>query len=214
MKYTYQKDIINVVICLSANTVTIECLDDFDENKPLALVLFASPRNGYTKKLLNAFLNGLNGSYNVKIFDCYKLSPHPCISCGICEKNDTCCFNDLDEYDMLLNKAELLVFASPVYNLSVPSPLKALIDRSQRYFSKRFSLGIKPPIKIHKKSVLLLTCGSNDERGFEIITDQLSRMFTIINTELYASVFMSQTDNIIDTKDFESLAFMIGKNLS
>lgn len=203
----------NVVICLSANTVTIECLDNFDKSKPLALVLFASPRNGYTKKLLNAFLNGLNGSYNIKIIDCFKLSPRPCIACGICEKTDNCCFNDLDEYDEFLNDAELLVFASPVYNLSVPSPLKAIIDRSQRYYSKRFSLGIKPPIKIHKRSVLLLTCGSSDKRGFQIITDQLLTMFTIINAELYASVCMPQTDNIIDTRKFENIALMVGESL-
>lgn len=170
----------------------------------MALVLFASPRkNGYTKKLLEAFLDGLDGSYEVKVIDCYKLAPLPCNACGACEKFDACTFHDLDEYDALLNRAELLVFASPVYNLSLPSPLKAIVDRSQRYFSKRFSLGIRPPIKIHKRAVLLLTCGSEDEVGFDIITKQLSRMFTILNTELYASVCMPKTDSIINTEDFE-----------
>lgn len=82
--------------------------------------------------------------------------PKPCIHCGKCETADLCVFDDLDEYNKLLNEAEALVFASPVYNLSVPAPLKALIDRSQRYFSKRFSLGIKPPIKNIKRQFYYL----------------------------------------------------------
>lgn len=180
----------------------------------MALVLFASPRNnGYTKKLLDAFIIGLAGKYDVSVLDCYKIYPHPCTACGVCESNDMCAFHDLDEYNCLLNKAELLVFASPVYNLSVPSPLKAIIDRSQRYFSKRFSLKIKPPVTVHKKAILLLTCGSDDQSGFDIIEKQLSRMFTIINTELYASVCMPNTDTITDTSGFEYMAHQTAQNL-
>lgn len=179
------------------------------------LVLFSSPRkNGYTKKLLDSFLSVAKNEYDVRIIDCYKLMPKPCIHCGKCETADLCVFNDLDEYNALLNEAEALVFASPVYNLSVPAPLKALIDRSQRYFSKRFSLGIKPPIKKHKKAILLLTCGSNDRSGFEIIEKQLSRMFTIINTELFGKVSIAETDKIKDTTKCERQAYELAKSLA
>lgn len=202
-----------MVIRLFVNTAKIEFLSNSAENKPLALVLFASPRNGYTKKLLEAFLDGLAGGYEVRVIDCYKLAAHPCTACGVCEKADICAFHDLDEYDTLLNRAELLVFASPVYNLSVPSPLKAIIDRSQRYYSKRFSLGVRPPVNVHKRAVLLLTCGSDDRSGFDIIVKQLSRMFTIINTELYASVCMAQTDSIVDIESFECEAKKVAQSL-
>ena len=179
------------------------------------LVLFSSPRkNGYTKKLLDSFLIAAKNEYDVRIIDCYKIMPEPCIHCGKCETADLCVFDDLDEYDALLNEAEALVFASPVYNLSVPAPLKALVDRSQRYFSKRFSLGIKPPIKKHKKAVLLLTCGSSDKSGFEIIEKQLSRMFTIMNTELFGKVCVAETDKIKDTAEYEKQAYELAKNLA
>ena len=98
--------------------------------------------------------------------------------------------------------------------MSVPAPLKALVDRSQRYFSKRFSLGIKPPIKKHKKAVLLLTCGSNDESGFEIIEKQLSRMFTIMNTELFGKICVAETDRIKDIAEYEKQAYELAKNLA
>lgn len=202
------------MIHLSANTVKTKSLNKNNMNKPLMLVLFSSPRkNGYTKKLLDSFLYEVDERYDVKIIDCYKLMPKPCIHCGACEKADSCIFDDLNEYDKLLNKAEVLVFASPVYNLSVPSPLKALIDRSQRYFSKRFSLGIKPPVKVHKKAILILTCGSDDDSGFNIINKQLSRMFTILNTELFGSVYMPGTDNITDTDKYEKQVFDLAKRL-
>lgn len=204
-----------MVICLSANIVKTALINNNQENKPLMLVLFSSPRkNGYTKKLLESFLMVAENKYDIKILDCYKLMPKPCIHCGKCEKADVCIFNDLDEYDALLSEAEALVFASPVYNLSVPAPLKALVDRSQRYFSKRFSLGIKPPIKKHKKAVLLLTCGSNDESGFEIIEKQLSRMFTIINTELFGKICVAETDRIKDIAEYEKQAYELAKNLA
>lgn len=204
-----------MVICLSANTAKTALINNTDKNKPLMLVLFSSPRkNGYTQKLLNSFLNAVGDKYDVKIIDCYKLMPKPCIHCGSCEQSDRCIFDDLDEYDKLLNRAELLVLASPVYNLSVPSPLKALIDRSQRYFSKRFSLGIKPPVKTHKKAILLLTCGSDDKSGFDIIEKQLSRMFTIINTKLYGKVYMPRTDRAESTAPYENQAFELGKAIS
>lgn len=203
-----------MVICLSANIAKTALINNNQENKPLMLVLFSSPRkNGYTKKLLEAFLIATENKYDIKILDCYKLMPKPCIHCGKCEKADLCVFDDLDEYDALLNEAEALVFASPVYNLSVPAPLKALVDRSQRYFSKRFSLGIKPPIKKHKKAVLLLTCGSNDESGFEIIERQFSRMFTIINTELFGKVCLAETDRINDITEYEKQAHELAKSI-
>lgn len=203
------------MICLSANIVKTALINNNKKNKPVMLVLFSSPRkNGYTKKLLDSFLSVAKNEYDVRIIDCYKLMPKPCIHCGKCETADLCVFDDLDEYNTLLNEAEALVFASPVYNLSVPAPLKALIDRSQRYFSKRFSLGIKPPIKKHKKAILLLTCGSDDRSGFEIIEKQLSRMFTIINAELFGKVSIAETDKIKDTTECERQAYELAKSLA
>lgn len=201
------------MIRLSANTATAKSTSE--STKKTALVLFASPRNnGCTKKMLDAFLNGLGNAYEIKIVDCYKLSPMPCDDCGLCKKADGCKFSDLDEYDRMLNSAELLVIATPVYNLSMPSPLKAVADRSQRYFNKRFSLGIKPPIEKHKEAVLLMTCGSDDTTGFEIIQKQLEQMFTVINTTLSAAVIASGTDKRADMSKEADKAYLLGQSIA
>lgn len=202
------------MIRLSANIVKALPVNSSETLKPLMLVLFSSPRkNGSTSRLLSSFIKAVGNRYDIKIIDCYRLLPKPCIHCGECEKADVCIFDDLEEYNRLLIRAEVLVFASPVYNLSVPSPLKALIDRSQRYFSKCFSLGIKPPLKTHKRAVLLLSCGSGDKTGFDIIERQLGRMFTVMNTELFGKVCQPNTDKIKENPQYEAKAYDLGKKI-
>ena len=96
-----------------------------------ALVLFSSPhKDGHTKKLLEAFLDGLKGKdWKVKSLDICKVNIHPCIACGYCQKADGCAFRDLDEFDRDLRACDLLLIATPVYNLSFPAQFKAVIDR-------------------------------------------------------------------------------------
>ena len=76
----------------------------------------------------------------------------PCLGCGFCEHKEGCVNSDFDQIDHLLRTCDYLVVASPVYNLSFPAPLKAIFDRTQRYFSARFVRGERPPIAKHKKS--------------------------------------------------------------
>lgn len=163
-------------------------------NKKSAVVLFGSPRsNGYTSTLLSYFLKELN-AYEITFIDCYKENVHPCIDCGLCKSKETCKFHDLDNLDYYLRTTDLLIIATPVYNLSIPSPLKAIFDRMQRYFSARFYQNKKPPIKKAKNAVLLLTCGSNDERGPKIIITQIKMVFTILNSKLTGTIVWYDTD--------------------
>ena len=78
-----------------------------------ALVLFSSPhKDGHTKKLLEAFLDGLKGKdWKVKSLDICKVNIHPCIACGYCQKADGCAFRDLDEFDRDLRACDLLLIA-------------------------------------------------------------------------------------------------------
>ena len=115
-----------------------------------ALVLFSSPhKDGHTKKLLEAFLDGLK---------------------------------------------DLLVIATPVYNLSFPAQLKAVIDRFQRYFEARFARGIRPAIATHRDAVLLLTMGRYDPFAVEVCEKTLRQSFSVMNTTLKKTVVLPDTD--------------------
>lgn len=98
-----------------------------------ALVLFSSPhKDGHTKKLLEAFLDGLKGKdWQVKSLDICKVNIHPCIACGYCQKANGCAFRDLDEFDRDLRACDLLVIATP----SITSRFRRSSRRSSTVFS-------------------------------------------------------------------------------
>ena len=169
--------------------------------KKKIFVLFASPhKNGNTAVLLKYFLKNYS-EYEIIIFDIYNKEVKPCVDCGYCKVNDCCRYNDFDEIDKYLNIADMLVVATPSYNLSFPAPLKAVFDRTQVYFVKRFFNGVCPPIKKKKEAVLLLTTGSDSELSKDIITKQLNMIFTIINAKLSKILVLENTDNINFDKD-------------
>lgn len=166
-------------------------------SKKKALVLFGSPHgHGYTRRLLDSFLECFreHKSWEIQEVDLFERAPHACTGCRVCAQKEGCSFDDLDDVDKALRQCDLLVVASPVYNFSYPAPVKAWLDRTQRYFEARFSLGMKPPIKKHRKAVLLLTMGSQESFGVEVCTHQLERAFSVMNTTLSAWAVWDATD--------------------
>lgn len=173
------------------------------ENKTKsACVFFSSPRrNGYTAQLLKIFMSHAHG-YKFNIVDCYKRNVSPCIDCRYCRNHPSCIFNDMKDIDEYLRKVDLLIFASPVYNFSFPAPIKAILDRMQRYFSARFYMNIKPPIIKRKKAVLLASCGSKGTQGVQIMEIQLKKIFTIINCEFIGTILIENSDNLSSIPDY------------
>lgn len=181
---------------------------------PIAFVLFSSPRrNGATKKILDSFLSELRG-YDTVIFDAYEENVRPCIDCRVCANEDRCVYSDCDEIDYFLRNADLLIVATPVYNLSFPAPLKAVFDRMQRYFSAKFSRNLVPPIEKTKKAVLILTAGADSDRGFEIIQEQLRLSFCVINAQLQEKIFCKGTDKYFSLEVLYPKIKQVAKSLS
>lgn len=159
------------------------------------LLLFGSPHPaGATAALLRAYCHKEDIPFHGSIlFDAYKERPLPCIDCGYCKKNAGCSLADLGTLYKALERAAWVIFAAPVYNAGLPAPLKAVVDRMQVYYNARFSRGIRPPIAVPKKAVLLLTAGS--ERDYtSAVLEQLAPMFTVTNCKLHGAVCMSGLD--------------------
>lgn len=176
---------------MNVNTATEEPLSE----KKKILVLFGSPhKKGFTAKLLDEFLQPLQNVAEIRVINAYESAIDPCTGCGYCEHREACSLRDCDELDALIRGADVIVVATPVYVLSFPAPLKAIIDRTQRYFSARFSLGIKPSIEKHKTAVLLVTSGSANSDGASIISRQLKMIFSVMNTSLLHEAVWLNTD--------------------
>ena len=89
---------------------------------------------------------------------------------------------------------DIFVLVTPVYYNSFPAPLKAVIDRFQRYYSARFSRGIKPPIAKPRVAAILATCGSGDRDGLSEIKNQFKRAATVLNCTVAGAAFARGTD--------------------
>ena len=159
------------------------------------LVILGSPHpHGPTARLTKALLDFLPAGTHTMVWDCFDRMPLPCDDCGYCKRREGCSKRDLDGFYAELEAADLLVFATPVYHRSCPAPMKAVLDRLQRYWSARFILGIRPPIRKPKKGLLLTVSGSPSDEGGRLIEQQLAPHLTVLNTVLAGAVHAVNAD--------------------
>lgn len=148
-------------------------------------VIFGSPhKKGNTASLLEEYTKKIPKEAEIRIINCYEESVSPCTDCKVCGKTGRCVKKDMDSIYKAVEESDLLIFASPVYNLSFPSPMKAVLDRFQVYFNRRFSLNLRPPIEKPRKAVILLTHDSDKYGGAEHAVTALKMLCTVLNAEV------------------------------
>lgn len=159
------------------------------------LVLFASPHeNGKTKKLLNSFIESLKNQVEINFFNTYERPIIPCNDCGKCIKTGQCKFDDLNTLKANLENCDVIVIASPIYNLGFPSPLKSVLDRFQSYYNFHLQNGYG---KLEKKKevILLLTCGSKcDNLTVDMLERQTNCILKYLNAKVSSKIIWDRTD--------------------
>jgi NAD(P)H-dependent FMN reductase len=121
--------------------------------------IFGSPRRqGNSDTLMKAFLQGAAeaGALIEEIF-LRELKISPCLEIYHCFKDGTCPIKDdmRGVYDKLL-EADVVALASPVFFYSVSAQAKAMIDRTQALWSRRYVLKTNFPGG-DRQGVLLIT---------------------------------------------------------
>ena len=106
------------------------------------LVIDGSPRVGKnTDQLCDAFIKGAESKGHTAVkFRVAGKKLNGCIHCGQCFKNGPCSQKDdmIPLYDEI-EKADMIVLASPIYFWDITAQLKAVIDRMYAlYVAKRF----------------------------------------------------------------------------
>ncbi len=107
------------------------------------LGLFGSARKGGNSDiLLEEFLRGCeDAGAEVERIHLARLQTRGCLACGGCEKDGRCVVDDdMKEVYDALERCSLVVIASPIYFYNVPAQAKAVIDRSQALWSKKYIL--------------------------------------------------------------------------
>mgnify|MGYP004534073247 FL=1 len=158
------------------------------------LILYGSPhKNGFTFQVLKRFLRD-NFKDEVKFINAYEKNAKPCIDCKKCRNVPGCIFKDMEDIDEYFKACEILIIASPIYNNSVPAPLKSIIDRMQRYYSEKIYLKSQMKNYTPKKALLLFTQGSSEKKSEKILISQLKPNLLLINVKEIYSFLQCKTD--------------------
>jgi len=176
------------------------------------LVLTGSPRKGgNSDKLADAFIAGAQqaGHTTVK-FSTADKQIKGCIDCQTCFTKGSACSipDDFASLAPLLEQADMVVFATPLYWFSFPMQLKAAIDK---FYS--FVIG-KRPLKV--KDCALLVCSGGKElavfdgivKSYQLIAEFLGWKDSgvILVTGLHGK------DEILETDGLQR-AELLGKSL-
>lgn len=143
----------------------------------LVLGLQGSPRRkSNTFVLLDRFLQEARskGCRTVMLEVCRK-QILPCKELVICEKKGECpLLDDMnDQIYPLLRQADVVVMATPIFFYNVPAQLKALIDRTQTLWARKYRLALTDPKRSFRKGFVLAqgaTRGKNLFEGLQLTT--------------------------------------------
>jgi arsenate reductase (thioredoxin) len=136
----------------------------------LVLGLQGSPRkNGNTDILLKAFMAAAHklgaATHTIAVAD---RDIQPCKEYIVCEKKGFCPIKDeMNAIYALLRRAEVVVAASPVFFYGITAQLKALIDRCQTLWARKYKLGLKDPLSQRRRGLLLGVAATRGRHLFE-----------------------------------------------
>ncbi len=174
------------------------------------LLLNGSPHaNGCTARALEEMVNVFSQEgVETELIQVGNQDIRGCVSCGFCEKNGKCVFNDLvNEVAEKFKDADGLVVGSPVYYASPNGTILSFMDRL--FYSTSFS-------KHLKVGAAVVSC----RRGGNTATfDVLNKYFTISGMPVASSTYWNQVHGFSREdveKDLEGLQTMrnLARNMS
>ena len=163
------------------------------------LGIAGSPRRGgNTDLLLAEVMRGAAGKgAEIKTIFISGLDIAPCQHCDACFKAGRCKFND----DMQLVYQELatadrIVLASPIHFMSVTAQAKAMIDRCQALWVRKYKLNL-PPLddRRDRKGLFVSVGGRKVANLFEPALATVRAFFTSLDIGYIGEIAFSGIDN-------------------
>jgi arsenate reductase (thioredoxin) len=137
----------------------------------LILGLQGSPRRkGNTNFLLSAFLEAAERQgAATQALQVAERNILPCKEYVVCEKKGYCPIDDdmAREIYGLLRRAEVVVLASPIFFYNMTAQLKALVDRCQTFWARKYRLKLSDPLKATRRGYLLSVGATKGKNLFE-----------------------------------------------
>lgn len=186
------------------------------------LGIAGSPRRGgNSETLLDRALDGIRSSEPTATVE--KLVPSelkiaPCKACGFCAREGVCRFADTDDMKRvyeLLDECDHLVVAAPVFFGNLPAQLKAMIDRCQPYWVRRFVRNERHPNR-SRKGLFLCVGGFDHDRFYQCCRTVIKTWYICLDVELSADLFYPGIDkrgDIVKHAVATTEAFAAGQKL-
>ena len=147
------------------------------DDAPMLLLISGSPRRRTCVSLIEIIERGAReaGVRTQRFLLCEK-HIDPCNGCGACNETGTCVlanrttvdgrfYDDYLELTGLLDRCDGLALVAPVYFSGPTAQLKALFDRFQPYWSRKYVLG--RPFPSRRPAQLFVVGAGGDPHGFE-----------------------------------------------
>lgn len=183
------------------------------------LGIMGSPRiGGNTDLLLDKALDGAQSQgAGVEKIMVSKLDINPCLECyGCLEKGHCVQHDDMDDIYTKLLEFDAIIVASPMFFYGIPSQLKALIDRCQALWVRKYVLKQKPSDSM-RKGIFIGVGATKGEKLFDGAKMVMNYFFETINVD-YADELLvrgvDQSGEIEGHPTALSDAFELGERLA
>lgn len=183
------------------------------------LAIMGSPRKKKnTDILLESLLAGIDQEkYQIEKVNLVDLNVGYCTGCDYCgSKGDCIIKDDMVQLYEKIDQSQIIILAAPVYFNSLNGLSKNMIDRCQKYWSIKYSLGQNYKRGEDRRGIFLGTGGAPyDHRQFEGCYPVLDYFFKAVNVEHRGSYYLSNTDErpSQEREDIQKELQEIGRNI-
>lgn len=185
------------------------------------LGISTSPRiKGNSDLLLRRALTGAESAgADTEYASLHDYNINPCIECNACYTTGTCTVQD--DYQQLLKKildADRIIFATPIFFMTVCAQAKMLIDRCQCLWAYKYVLKKELITPSHdRRAMVIAVGGSRSKKQFECIRLTMKSYFDSLQVHYAANLFVNKIDALGDIEKHTSAlneAYRLGSLLA
>lgn len=174
----------------------------------LILGLQGSPRvDGNSHYLLSTFL-GVAEKFGARteMVHVDKKNILPCKEYTVCEKKGFCPIDDDMKHEIypLIREAEVIVAATPIFFYNMTAQLKAVVDRCQTLWARKYRLKLKDPYKNQRKGFLLSVGATRGKNLFEGLDLAIRYFFDAVDADYCGSLTYRGVEHSGDIKKHQS----------
>ena len=167
------------------------------------LGLQGSPRTkGNTSALMSAFLSEAERlGAATHLVDVARKQISPCLECGTCEREGFCPIDDeMQGIYPLLRQADIITIATPIFFYGPTAQMKAVIDRSQALWSRKYALGLADPGRKWRDGFLLALGATKGKNLFDGTNLTAKYFFDAVGATFRGSLGYRRIENPGDIK--------------